>query len=54
MSNLYQELFSIDLRLKDYRKQLKTSKSDKLTEKLSEEIERLVKEQTKIVNQINA
>jgi len=53
IKNAYQNLFGIDLRLKDLRKQLKISQSDKLTEKLTKEIERLIKEQSKVVNEIN-
>ncbi len=53
IKNAYQNLFGIDLRLKDLRKQLKISQSDKLTEKLTKEIERLVKEQSKVLNEIN-
>lgn len=53
IKNAYQNLFGIDLRLKDLRKQLKISQSDKLTEKLTKEIKRLVKQQSKVVNQIN-
>lgn len=53
MTSSYQNLFGIDLRLKDLRKELKISQSDKLTEKLTKEIEKLTKEQSKVVNQIN-
>lgn len=48
----HQKLFGVDLRLKDLRSQLKVSQTDKQTEKLSDEIERLVKEQSQLVNEI--
>lgn len=48
----HQKLFGVDLRLKDLRSQLKVSQTDKQTEKLNDEIERLVKEQSQLVNEI--
>lgn len=50
--NNYQNLLSVDWRLKDLRAQLKITQDDRQAEKLREEIEILVKEQTKLVNQI--